>query len=64
MFLFYSKLLMGEFTRSNAAARQERNSCHCRHLTVTNLAIGTVPRLIGFVVVDISPRENLNVRLG
>jgi hypothetical protein len=52
LFLFYSNLLMGEFTRSNAAHGRSVILAIVDIFTVTNLAIGTVSALIGFVVVE------------
>jgi hypothetical protein len=52
LFLFYSNLLMGEFTRSNAMHGRSLVLAVIDIFTLTNLWIGTVSALIGYVVVE------------
>jgi len=52
LFLFYSNLLMGEFTRSNAMHGRSLVLAVFDIFTLTNLWIGTVSALIGYVVVE------------
>ena len=52
LFLFYSNLLMGEFTRSNAMQGRSLVLAVFDIFTLTNLWIGTVSALIGYVVVE------------
>jgi hypothetical protein len=51
IFLFYSNLLMGEFTRSNGAGKS-LSAALFDILTPVNLAIAIVSALIGYVVVE------------
>jgi hypothetical protein len=51
VFLFYSNLLMGEFTRSNGQGKSLWFAMH-DVLTATNLAIALVSALIGYVVFE------------
>jgi hypothetical protein len=51
MFLFYSNLLMGEFTRSNRDAKTFFFAVR-DVFTIANLAIGVMSGLIGYVVVE------------
>jgi hypothetical protein len=51
VFLFYSNLLMGEFTRSNGKGKSLWFAMH-DVLTGTNLAIALVSALIGYVVFE------------
>ena len=52
MFLFYSNLLMGEFTRSNSAHGKTLLLAAGDILTLANFDIGIVAALIGYVVVE------------
>ncbi|MFI4934235.1 MAG: hypothetical protein ACHP7N_06425 [Caulobacterales bacterium] len=52
IFLFYSNLLMGEFTRANSAGGKTWAFAVRDILTTTNFAIGIVSALIGYVVVE------------
>jgi hypothetical protein len=51
IFLFYSNLLMGEFTRSNRDAKTFFSALR-DVLTTANVAIGVVSGLIGYVIVE------------
>jgi hypothetical protein len=51
MFLFYSNLLMGEFTRSNRDAKTFFSALR-DVLTTANVAIGVVSGWIGYVIVE------------
>jgi len=51
IFLFYSNLLMGEFTRSNAQAKTLTFAL-VDIFTATNFTIALVAGLIGYVVVE------------
>jgi hypothetical protein len=51
IFLFYSNLLMGEFTRSNAGGKTLAFAL-VDVFTATNFAIAVVSGLIGYVVVE------------
>jgi hypothetical protein len=51
IFLFYSNLLMGEFTRSNGAGKSAAVAL-ADIFTPTNFAIAVVSALIGYVVVE------------
>jgi hypothetical protein len=52
MFLFYSNLLMGEFTRSNSAHGKSFIFALGDILTLANFDIGIFSALIGYVVVE------------
>jgi hypothetical protein len=52
MFLFYSNLLMGEFTRSNSAHGKSLLFAIGDIFTLVNFDIGIVAALIGYVVVE------------
>jgi hypothetical protein len=52
MFLFYSNLLMGEFTRSGSAHGKTLMQAVADIFTLANLDIGIVSALIGYVVVE------------
>jgi hypothetical protein len=52
IFLFYSNLLMGEFTRSNSASGKTLSFAVQDIFTVPNFAIAIVSALIGYVVVE------------
>jgi hypothetical protein len=52
MFLFYSNLLMGEFTRANSAHGKTFMTALGDILTLANFDIGIVAALIGYVVVE------------
>ena len=51
IFLFYSNLLMGEFTKSNAD-RKSLVFAIKDIFTVNNLIIGLISGLIGYVIVE------------
>ena len=51
IFLFYSNLLMGEFTRSNRNAKTLLFAIR-DVFTTTNFVIGVVSGLIGYVIVE------------
>jgi len=51
VFLFYSNLLMGEFTRSNRDAKTLAFAIH-DVLTPTNFAIGLASALIGYLIFE------------
>jgi hypothetical protein len=51
IFLFYSNLLMGEFTASNGRGKSLAIAIH-DVLTGTNLLIGTISAIIGYVVFE------------
>jgi hypothetical protein len=51
VFLFYSNLLMGEFTRSNGAGKTLAFAVG-DILTVANFSIGLVCALIGYIVFE------------
>jgi hypothetical protein len=52
MFLFYSNLLMGEFTRSNAGAGKTLLAAVEDVFTAANACIGFVSALIGYGLVE------------
>lgn len=52
IFLFYSNLLMGEFTRANSAHGKTLAFALRDVLTPTNFTIAVVSALIGYVVVE------------
>lgn len=52
IFLFYSNLLMGEYTRSNAASGKTLLAALSDVLTAANFAIALVTSFIGYVVVE------------
>ncbi|HUO12177.1 MAG TPA: hypothetical protein VMU37_05415 [Caulobacteraceae bacterium] len=53
IFLFYSNLLMGEFTRANAHAHHHSIAAALVDVfTPTNFAIGVVSAVIGYLVVE------------
>jgi hypothetical protein len=52
MFLFYSNLLMGEFTRSNDTHAKTFLFAVQNIFTTKNFCIGTISALIGYVVVE------------
>jgi len=51
VFLFYSNLLMGEFTRGNRDAKTLAFAIH-DIFTATNVKIAVVSGMIGYVVVE------------
>jgi hypothetical protein len=51
IFLFYSNLLMGEFSRSNGAGKS-LSAALVDIFTVTNFTIAVISALIGYVVVE------------
>lgn len=56
VFLFYSNLLMGEFTTSNARGKTLAFALH-DIFTVTNVAIALVSALIGYVMFEFLRRK-------
>jgi hypothetical protein len=52
VFLFYSNLLMGEFTRSNGAHGKSLTFAINDIFTATNFVIAIISALIGYVVVE------------
>jgi len=52
MFLFYSNLLMGEYTRANAPHGKLLGQAIHDIFTVDNFIIGAISALIGYVVVE------------
>jgi hypothetical protein len=52
IFLFYSNLLMGEFTRTNAHAGRSFAVALADIFTPANFAIGVVSAVIGYLVVE------------
>ena len=57
IFLFYSNLLMGEFTRSHGAHGKSLVSAIGDIFTVTNFIIAVISALIGYVVVEYLRRK-------
>jgi len=51
VFLFYSNLLMGEFTRSNADSKTLAHALH-DIFTLTNFAIALVAAIAGYIVFE------------
>jgi hypothetical protein len=51
VFLFYSNLLMGEFTRTNAHGKTLAFACH-DIFTLTNFSIALIAALIGYGVFE------------
>ena len=51
MFLFYSNLLMGEFSRSNGAGKSLATALG-DIATPTNFAIAVISALVGYAVVE------------
>jgi hypothetical protein len=56
IFLFYSNLLMGEFTGSNGKGKSLAFALH-DIFTVTNLAIAMISALIGYAVFETLRRK-------
>jgi hypothetical protein len=56
VFLFYSNLLMGEFTGSNGQGKSLAFALH-DIFTVTNLAIAMISALIGYAVFETLRRK-------
>jgi hypothetical protein len=56
IFLFYSNLLMGEFTGSNGQGKSLAFALH-DIFTGTNLAIAVISALIGYAVVETLRRK-------
>ena len=52
VFLYYSNLLMGEFTRSNGAHSKSLAFAIVDIFTPTNFVIAIISAFIGFVVVE------------
>jgi hypothetical protein len=52
IFLFYSNLLMGEYTHSGAARGKTLPEAMADILTIDNFIIALVSALIGYVVVE------------
>jgi hypothetical protein len=57
IFLFYSNLLMGEFTRSNSAQGRSLLAAVVDIFTLANFAIAVVSALIGYFVVEYLRRK-------
>lgn len=57
IFLFYSNLLMGEYTRSGMTHHKSFVVALTDVLTPANFAIGVVSALIGYVVVEFLRRR-------
>jgi hypothetical protein len=57
MFLFYSNLLMGEFTRANDAHGKSLVAAIADVVTLENFTIGTVAAVIGYLVVEFLRRK-------
>ena len=57
MFLFYSNLLMGEFTRANSAGGKTLLAAIGDIFTLVNFDIGVVSALIGYVIVEYLRRK-------
>jgi hypothetical protein len=57
VFLFYSNLLMGEFTRSGAGLHQGLAWAVADVFTVANFAIAIVAAIIGYLVVEYLRRK-------
>jgi hypothetical protein len=51
IFLFYSNLLMGEFTRANGQGKSLAFALN-DIFTITNFAVAVVSALIGYIVVE------------
>ena len=51
IFLFYSNLLMGEFTRANGQGKSVAFALN-DIFTITNFAVAVVSALIGYIVVE------------
>jgi len=52
MFLFYSNLLMGEFERANSAGGKSLIEALSDIFTTTNLVIGLLASLAGYMIVE------------
>jgi hypothetical protein len=52
IFLFYSNLLMGQFTRSNSVDGKSLLFAIGNIFTITNFVIGVICALIGYIVVE------------
>jgi hypothetical protein len=52
IFLFYSNLLMGQFTRSNSVHGNNLLFAIGNIFTITNFVIGVICALIGYIVVE------------
>ena len=52
IFLFYSNLLMGQFTRSNSVDGKSLLFAIGKIFTITNFVIGIICALIGYIVVE------------
>ncbi len=57
IFLFYSNLLMGEFTRSNSAHGKTLAFAIADVFTAANFTIAVISALIGYVVVEYLRRK-------
>jgi hypothetical protein len=57
IFLFYSNLLMGEFTRANGAHGKTLVAALWDIFTVANFAIAVISALIGYLVVEYLRRK-------
>ncbi|MHB8527590.1 MAG: hypothetical protein ACYDD2_15760 [Candidatus Acidiferrales bacterium] len=56
IFLFYSNLLMGEFTHANGQGKSVAFAIH-DIFTITNFAIGIIAGLIGYFVFEYLRRQ-------
>jgi hypothetical protein len=52
IFLFYSNLLMGEYTRTNAVAGKSLMTAIANVITAENLAVAVVTSLLGHLVFE------------
>jgi hypothetical protein len=52
IFLFYSNLLMGEYTRTNAGAGKSLMAALANVITVENFAVAVVTSLLGHLVFE------------
>jgi len=57
VFLFYSNLLMGEFTKSHNSAGKELSSAINDIFTFTNFIIAIISGLLGYIVVEFLRRK-------
>jgi hypothetical protein len=53
VFLFYSNLLMGEFTHSGVGQGRDLASAIRDIFTTTNFEIGVIAALIGYLIVEV-----------
>ena len=62
IFLFYSNLLMGEFTKTNSSGKSLAFAIH-DIFTITNFEIAVFSGLIGYVVFEYLSKANLRLLL-